>query len=306
MKYECKICNFETNRKANYNDHIETIKHKNNKKLNSNKYKCELCNKGYATKANYDKHINKCQNRQSNMINDKVQNDITELKESFKNNEDYIRIICTGAIKVANNTLSTMSFLTNFMTNAPALNTNIDFKAMLCRKEDNDFKTENEMVLDIIIFYKNKILVQFLGDIIIESYKKNKPEEQSLWNSDVARLNYIIRELVNNKLMWTRDSQGIKVNELIIYPLLEVIRKSLVKYKNQQLSLQNISNTEKDINFNHVDNYLNIVTVSEIIKDIDELKLNEEINKYISPYFYFDKRKFKLDLESNHTVKLVN
>jgi hypothetical protein len=72
------------------------------------------------------------------------------------------------------------------------------------------------------MYDKEKKLIPYLGDIIIKYYKKENPKDQSIWNSDTTRLNYLIRELIDTELTWTCDKAGLKVNEFIIIPLLTV------------------------------------------------------------------------------------
>ena len=43
--YNCKSCNFTTNRKFNYEQHLETQKHKENAE-----FKCNTCNNYYKYK----------------------------------------------------------------------------------------------------------------------------------------------------------------------------------------------------------------------------------------------------------------
>ena len=54
--YTCKCCNFKTEYKRNYDNHILTLKHINNFK--TNKY-CDICEKEYATNKSYKNHYNK-------------------------------------------------------------------------------------------------------------------------------------------------------------------------------------------------------------------------------------------------------
>ena len=50
----------------------------------------------------------------------------------------------------------------------------------------------------MIHYYKKNKLDKHIGDFIVIQYKKKNPELQSIWSSDVDRLNYFIRELMND------------------------------------------------------------------------------------------------------------
>lgn len=95
---------------------------------------------------------------------------------------------------------------------------------------------------DVIQFAKtilNKYIhynsAHFIGDALISFYKTKNPKDQSIWNSDSARLNYIIRDVnENGGNRWVVDKHAKKVKELLIKPLLEKIHDTLnvfVTYK---------------------------------------------------------------------------
>ena len=60
MKYECKICYYETNRKSNYDTHMDSKKHMKVVELVENddsKIDCKYCKKIFFTKRNIKGHI---------------------------------------------------------------------------------------------------------------------------------------------------------------------------------------------------------------------------------------------------------
>lgn len=80
--YMCDLCNFKTHRKHNYQQHIETQKHRE-----MMEYKCEGCGKLYKHDSSLARHRNSCDLIFSNEI-DIVKESIKELREnipSFKN-----------------------------------------------------------------------------------------------------------------------------------------------------------------------------------------------------------------------------
>jgi signal transduction histidine kinase len=86
------------------------------------------------------------------------------------------------------------------------------------------FENENDrkQLTEILIYNaKQKSLDKLLGDHIVKCYKKENPEEQSFHTTDCSRLNYIVRNLIENALTWSVDKNGIKICSSIIKPLIE-------------------------------------------------------------------------------------
>ena len=81
------------------------------------------------------------------------------------------------------------------MRNAPPLKKLNNYDAVENYDEDDD----STLIQKLVNYQNQNLLDQFLGDFIILFYKKEDPAKQSLWSSDVARLTYIIKELLANK-----------------------------------------------------------------------------------------------------------
>ena len=57
-------------------------------------------------------------------------------------------------------------------------------------------KKMNYSVEKIILFhFKNDTLSKTLGKAIVEEYKKDDLEDQSMWSSDVSRLSFIVKSV---------------------------------------------------------------------------------------------------------------
>lgn len=70
-------------------------------------------------------------------------------------------------------------------------------------------------------FEEKKDIVYCIAKIIVDEYKKRDPQEQSIWNSDITRLTYLLRlQDVNNKEMWKIDKCAVKTKTLIIEPFI--------------------------------------------------------------------------------------
>jgi hypothetical protein len=235
--------------------------------------------------------LNKNSNINNQIIQEKIDENIKVAKEEIKDEvndiiqdeHEYLKTVCSMAENVISGTLSTISILTRYLKDAPALDTNADYGKLLFYDKDKNKKSDDEIIKIIIMYDKEKKLVPYLGDIIIKYYKKENPKDQSIWNSDTTRLNYLIRELIDTELTWTCDKAGLKVNEFIIIPLLKLLRNIFDNklQKNSKLPLNELT-----------DKYFENMLLREMINKFDEKKFQDSINKYISPYFYFDKKKF--------------
>jgi hypothetical protein len=142
----------------------------------------------------------------------------------------------------------------------------------------------NDLINNLFYNYKHKLLDRYIGDIIIKIYKKDDPNEQSIWSSDIQRFNYIIRQLIGKKTNWYTDKKGIAVVDTIINPLLQYIKKILQEYvQDNKLNDKQINNLSKSL----IETILNnMMTANLIIVDIDNKILEDNILKYITPYFY--------------------
>lgn len=118
--------------------------------------------------------------------------------------------------------------------------------------------------------------------------------------TDIARLTFLVKQLLKKKSDWHYDKKGIKVCNTIINPLLSNIKTILKKYNDSLYDMINdkqISNSESDEEYEYphhkksfdLDNNDKLKLVNEqqiivqIIADIDNNVLSKNIIKYISP-----------------------
>ena len=89
-KYCCEVCDYNTDRKSNLQNHYNSAKHmkeingtKNKQILSNNNYACEYCNKIYQTTSGLWKHKQKCMketinNKEENETNKDIDIDISD------------------------------------------------------------------------------------------------------------------------------------------------------------------------------------------------------------------------------------
>ena len=152
--------------------------------------------------------------------------------------------------------------------------------------KNNDIKDDDKIIPILIYNYNHKTINEYLGDMLIQIYKKQDPNQQAVWNTDYTRLNYLIKELIDNSTSdWIVDKKGIKTKKYLINPLLGYIKPMLLAYQNK------IFNKINEGNSNQCEKRMNdMSTIAEIIRTIDDGNLGNGILKYISPHFYLDNK----------------
>lgn len=361
MSFNCILCDYKTDNKANYNKHLNTQKHKDNtlkcqfckknfnkseyvkkheelckKKPNSNDNKIndilyekekmilkmmeemnkkdeiiiKLINKLNDNKINDNKLIDIIKDKDNKLIDiikdkdDKLIDIIKDKDELIKSENDYKKTLINNSGILLNNAISTTMSAINYIkkqySNAPILELQ-DGSKLLEDTNDSDF-------CDIILHeYDSDKLHKYIGDIIIKHYKKDKPEEQSLWNTDKTRLNYIIRTLIDKKEEWIEDVEAKTLKQKIINPIIDMIKEKMDIYMDEcnkityQLSMEyNKYNEMAKIDRNYIsmrnsieskrDVYLNKVRICSLLlqqKNLEELSL--KIIKHITPDFHLKK-----------------
>ena len=150
-----------------------------------------------------------------------------------------------------------------------------------------DFNNEEDrkQLVEILIYNaKQKSLDKLLGDHIVKQYKKEKPEDQMFHTTDCSRLNYIVRQLMENALIWSVDKSGIEICSSIIKPLIKKCITPLLEYQKELLEEMGKGDYTKQAD---------VELIINLIISMESGTLETEINKYIAPYFNLDKNKLK-------------
>lgn len=322
-KFVCDKCKYVTNRAHNLKKHMSTKKHKSSlfernedeqsshssspsshssghsnscsKKNTVKKFKCIECGKSFADKSNMYRH-RKLHQKGGGKVDELIETN----KKLEKQNERLLDLVAKNAdtanIATKNSKQSTgiMNYAIKNFTNAPAIKLleKDDVKQIAYDKE------ANHSLEELLVFnYKENLLDKFLGDMIIKSYKKENPEEQSMWATDTSRLSFIVRQLFEEtgKNEWVSDRSGLKIKSLIIKPLLTEIKKKLRKY------IAKCAKIGKDASnaLIYMDRMYNS---NRIILDISKGNLDNEILRYIAPSFGLD---LALAMKTGNTIKCI-
>lgn len=312
-KFECKSCDYSTTRSSDLERHKMTKKHIANielaleavtkqknelvklKSSSSESYKdnpndeiinvllCKFCNKKFSHKQSKYRHEKlSCK---KNMFDDYSDRDISKFIQYMIDKDKEILklhdIIATQA-SVSGKSASTLSYIVKHFNKAPPIKKLENNEAIKLLEYD---VPENYTSADMFVYkYKSKILHEHLGKIIVNEYKTKNPGDQSFWNSDSARLSFIVRQAINLEGEWIADKSGLKIKNLIVSPMLEIVKETMKKYVKEKGKLIENGNESIDL----LDDMRN---ANEIIAEIAQGYLHKEILKFISPHFNLDIKK---------------
>lgn len=292
-------------------------------------YKCTYCELAYTRQDNLIRHLKICNEKDSKhkLLEEQFEKYKLERDLEFKNKEETLILKSEveklkaelemmkkkehlyenhiDTLKIENKfqkqliesaggmikkSMNTMSYLLLNYNTAPQLESLPDYSIIS--------KDTESLIKNLIYYHKKGNFEKYIGDFIVKQYKKDDPKLQSLWSSDIERLNYFVRELMNSnnndcnsntsnndvKMNWTIDKKGLKVKNSIIDPLLEYIRIIGDRY------LQEKNETIGELTLKEAENLVNdMQEIGDINLSIKNKTVSQNINKYIAPYFYLNK-----------------
>jgi hypothetical protein len=295
VNYECKLCNYSTANKYHFTRHCTSNKiHINNEKINKH---CGLCNKNYDSIQNYKYHKYNCHKRKDKINNtdDNLKKSLTKIKkhkninipevEIIKKNQEEIIDEIKDVKLVVNNAISKASNLIKYLVehrqDTPPLK-KINYNQCLDRLRldfDCPENADNEYLLEkkLIQQYNNGIFIENLCKSILNLIK-NRTNNQSVYNTDSTRYNYVVKITDTN---WNEDVAGKRFCKLIIKPLLNSIENLISSYRENFIEKTKIKNNQC---FEYLENLKNIVYFE---KDLFSDKFIKPILKEISPNLRF-------------------
>jgi hypothetical protein len=239
--------------------------------------KFELLEKEFNLKLEYE--------RKEKELYKTLEKEKTELLNNFMNNANNLLNKTVDNNKVTaqamqNVSMSAIKFANEKFKNAPAL---LPIQNFNINNLDFNNEDDKKQLIEILIYNaKQKSLDKLLGDHIVKEYKKEKPEDQMFHTTDCSRLNYIVRQLMENALIWSIDKSGIEICSSIIKPLIKKCIDTLLEHQKYLL---------KEMGNGDLSKQTDVELIISILMSIDSGTLETEINKYIAPYFNLDKSK---------------
>lgn len=309
MKFCCKPCIYATDVKFAYEKHLKSIRHskkieenaietqqKHNKRNVETNFQCLYCTNYYSTASSLARHHRSCGKKNTITINytneiEKYKAELNHMKEIEQHKDEmnkqlkdevvHLKSLINNAGAIIKTSVSALAYVTQYYKDAPELDKLDDYSYLEYDDENDEF----DLTELIISHYKDNLLCQYLGNVIINVYKKDNPAEQSIWNSDSVRLTYIIKDIINKKTDWAVDKKGVKTTKYIIDPLLEYLRTLLSDYINDN----GLENFVKESYIQLKRRADNMEATAEIIANIGNKTLADQILKYIAPHFYLTK-----------------
>ncbi len=276
--FNCTNCDFKTIHKTSYYRHKKTCNNSSDSEsdtVKELKLKMEFMKKEQELKDKLE--------QEKLELYKKMERDKTELLTNFMNNANILLNKTTDNNKITtqamqNISMSALNYANDKFKNTPVLIPLDNFNINELSFENAE---EKGQLTEILIYNaKQKSLDKLLGDHIIKYYKKENPENQSFHSTDCSRLNYIVRELIENTPTWIVDKNGIKICKDIMKPLIKKCINALLDYQKELLQKMGNGdyNKQKDVEL-----------IIDIIMSIDSGNLENDINKYIAPFFNLNK-----------------
>jgi hypothetical protein len=290
-KKECD--NLKLDHKKEYDnlklDHIKEIdKLKQEYKEDIDYYKKELSTANATIISAQNKHIEAAENSKKEIthVKDK-QIEVIEQSKIFIANAKEKEIARMETVmktcgkiteKSVNGICSALTFANSQLTSAPIL-------TKICKF---DFVDDCECVDELVHHYLENTIHQYIGDIIITLYKKDKAGDQSFWNTDSSRLGYIIRQKVDAQVLWGKDVNADRITKLVLTPIIEFFIECVDDRKTEEKKFIK----KNDDCPKHSKMYDRIIKKEAFCKNLIlvktallDTKLNKNIIKYITPKF---------------------
>jgi hypothetical protein len=207
--YNCKSCNYFTEKKCNYSRHLISKKHTNKLKILN---KCPLCKYMSFRKENLKRHIQSNVHKQiiteliymrddidDKITNNKIINDnhISEsLDKILLEQENIKKMIPKAGDTIINNKLSINVFLNTHCKDAMSI---------------HDFLNQLEFSLDDLKYTKNNGYVEGISNMFVKELENLDPTERPIHCSDKKRLQFYVK--TPNK--WEKDDDNKNLNKAI-------------------------------------------------------------------------------------------
>jgi hypothetical protein len=251
--HTCKICNFVTPKKINYDTHCLTKKHKNNIMLNKN-------NNDQVTKKDINILIEQ---------NEELRKKIDKLE---KTNNDNTHKIVKEARTIKKSILSVLN--TDFK-DTPS----IDYiKEDIFRtefEEEYNLKLDdmtNKIFMRIFSDFKKRKLIGSICNVVVRIIKKEDMKKQSVFNIDASRGNYATKI----QDIWHNDKKGLQLKKYTV----DVVTKFMINimdiYRGRLVDMYNENKIKKNTS---VSDY--IMEYQGLLFDINSFLTNPNTHKKI-------------------------
>jgi hypothetical protein len=233
----CKLCDFKTIHKGDYDKHLLTNKHKRN----YNKIKVEKITQDIS--GNLMEKIVQ-QNEEVLKQNEELKKKIEKLEQV--NNENTHKIVKEARVIKK----SILSMLNSDYKDTPSIDYIKEDEFREEFEEEYNFKLDdkdNRLFMRIFSDYKKRKLIGSLCNVIVRIIKKEDQRQQSVFNIDAARGNYATKI----QDIWHNDKKGLQLKKYTIdvvtkymLNIMDIYRERLVDMYNENKKKKNISVTD--------------------------------------------------------------
>lgn len=261
--------------------------------------KCNFCGLEYIHRKNLLRHHKSCKKMKMStkidVIKDELKNKenvIHDLKIKYKskNNECKIKDIqlrqnlsqikmyesiinCSSSI--VKDSFLTINTIAKKYANAPALET--------CNINDYGLPKDDEFYDNLLYDWKNGLIGQTLGNLIINKHKKDNKELQSIWTTDSARNTFFIKSKngkSDEESFWSIDKNGVETTGNLIEPIISHL-KIVFQNKNDKLA-QEVDATLFD------ECTTKMILILKFIKALNDNIVSRKVLRYIGPQLHIN------------------
>jgi hypothetical protein len=264
VQHTCKICNFSATHKGNYDKHLLTQKHIQNKQ-NSKK-----------------EHVITTDNNDNNIVIDKIEELCKQNEELRKKIEQLEKTNNQNTNKIVKEARAIKKSILTI------LNTNFKDTPSIDYIKEEDFRSELELEYKVKINdkddklfmrifndYEKKKLVKTLGDLILKFVKKEDQKIQPVFNIDSARGNYATKI----EDCWFNDKNGLQLKKYTLDVIVGFMCNVMNIYR-QKLILM-YENNKKQKNASVIDY---IMKYQSLLIDVNAFLTNSNVHKKIIIY----------------------
>jgi len=279
-KFSCLLCDFHTSKKGHYNDHLLTLKHKNqlvgNKTLikslvhkQHDKYLCDTCSKQYTSRNGLWKHQQKCATENGETIKESILSDKELIMMLVKQNSQLMDVIKNGTGNPVNN-INNSNNNTNHSHNKTF---NLQFFLNeTCKDAMNigEFVDSIKPQLADLEATGRLGYVEGISNIILNGLKTLNTQERPIHCSDQKREIIYIKD--NNE--WTKEEEDKPILTKAIKVIANENIKNISQWRKEHPDCVDAESKKNDLYLKIVSNSMSGGTKEESNKNINKIISN--------------------------------
>jgi hypothetical protein len=299
-QYNCNICDYNTNRKFNYDLHLNSVKHKKKLAKINNLYNCSICKYHTSNKYNYDKHIFSVKHKMNGGVKEKTEHKIKDI-DQMKNSDLFVSIMSEIKVMMKEQNQSIMEAVVNNPTMVNNLNNNHNqtnnqqfnlnfFLNETCKDAMNlsDFLENLNVSMDDMEKTGELGFAKGMSRIIMNNLNAIDVCKRPIHCSDVKRETLYVK----NNGVWEKETEERKRTKEIIYKVSRLNLKELLKWrdlprnkgyeKSDHIKNDEFTNLVMEINKMREEEFDKIITSISKHVAIDKVKDRVKMSGYLN------------------------